>query len=180
MNTKDIVGYQEIPNKAKTVQETNQGLKDHTIPKTKRPEYKVWCNTKINCYSDEPNCYTDKNIQVCKEWKDDFLCFLRDLGKMPSPQHRLLRIDTDKGYFKGNVTWSLKHRLTGELEYLYNNEYKTKKDWYCSLRLTTKRIKLINRRLRTGWDFQDAITYPKFKHKPTKGIDYSDQVLSDY
>lgn len=42
---------------------------------------------------------------VCQEWRDDFWAYVKYVGKPPSPDHSLERLDNDGNYEPGNVEW---------------------------------------------------------------------------
>lgn len=72
------------------------------------PEYRIWLHMKER--TTNPNCKSYKNyggrgIRVCDEWVDDFTAFLDYVGKRPSPNHTIERLDVNKGYEPGNVVW---------------------------------------------------------------------------
>lgn len=48
----------------------------------------------------------ERGITVCEEWKRDFLAFKRDMGDSYKEGTSLERIDNNKGYEPGNVTWA--------------------------------------------------------------------------
>lgn len=54
-----------------------------------------------------PN-YGARGITVCDEWFDSFETFLNDMGKRPSLDHTLDRIDGTQGYSPDNCRWATK------------------------------------------------------------------------
>ena len=73
------------------------------------PLYETWVGMRRRCHSPKNEAfarYGGRGIEVCPEWRDDFLQFLADVGERPTPNHSLDRIDNDKGYEPGNVRWA--------------------------------------------------------------------------
>lgn len=71
-------------------------------------EYRVWHGIKTR--TSNPNRKDSKNylgrgIGMCAEWRGSFPAFLEHVGRRPSAQHSLGRIDNDGGYEPGNVRW---------------------------------------------------------------------------
>ena len=70
-------------------------------------EWRAWRKMRERCYSvhckDYPG-YGGRGISVCAEW-EDYLTFLRDVGRRPSPAHSLGRKDNDGPYCPSNCEW---------------------------------------------------------------------------
>src|SRR5260370_39975102 len=49
-----------------------------------------------------------RGVTVCSEWRQDFLTFLHDMGRRPSPLHVLTRIDKDLPYTPTNTAWTIR------------------------------------------------------------------------
>jgi hypothetical protein len=64
-----------------------------------------------NCYNPDTASWiyigADK-IKVCKRWLGDkgFQNFLEDMGKRPTPKHRLSRLDKKRDYTPQNTYWA--------------------------------------------------------------------------
>ncbi len=84
-------------------------LKHGDNTRTKRaPEYGVWSamldrctNTKNKQYKD----YGGRGIKVSPRWLN-YVHFLEDMGRRPSPELTLERMNNDKGYYKRNCRWA--------------------------------------------------------------------------
>lgn len=71
-------------------------------------EYAAWCGIKIRTSHtnrrDSVN-YSLRGIGMHPEWRENYEMFLSAVGRRPSPQHSLGRINNDLGYIPGNVRW---------------------------------------------------------------------------
>lgn len=71
------------------------------------PEYKAWKTMKARCSNPKHHAYHrygGRGITVCKEWKESFSAFTRDMGRRPEGM-TIDRKENDKGYFKENCHW---------------------------------------------------------------------------
>lgn len=133
-------------------------IKENSISKTK--EYRAWssmihrcCNPKNPSYFR----YGGRGITVCEEWKQ-YDNFLKDMGKSPTSNHSLDRIDNNKGYFKENCRWATveeQNNNTRQTRYItYNGITKSAKQW--SIFFNIDYQKLING-LCYGWTFEQML-----------------------
>ncbi len=101
------------------------------------PEYRAWKAMKSRCYSPSNKNignYSKNNIQVCKEWLNNFEQFYTDMGQKPGKEYSLDRKNNLKNYSKENCRWTTQkvqcsNRGTFNLIYSYNGTTMVLKDW---------------------------------------------------
>ena len=83
--------------------------KKHGYSKT--PEYDAYRHMLNRCYNPANinyKYYGGRGIQVCDRWKENIKNFMEDMGKKPSSEYSLDRINVDENYSPENCRWANK------------------------------------------------------------------------
>jgi len=108
--------------------------------------------------------YGGRGISVCERWRDSFEAFFKDMGRRPSPQHSIDRIDNEKGYSPENCRWASRKeqaRNTRESRILtLGGKSMTIAEW---AEVTGIPAHTIHSRLSRGQSVTDALTKPNRK-----------------
>lgn len=80
----------------------------HDRREQRSPEYRAWLGARRRCNSTKSKDFIEwggRGITICPRW-GNFLNFLRDMGKRPTPRHSLDRINNDGNYEPSNCRWA--------------------------------------------------------------------------
>lgn len=73
------------------------------------PEYNTWVHMIQRCHNPSNKDYKhygERGIQVCDIWRESFEAFYMCVGAKPTPEHTIERLEYNKNYEPGNVTWA--------------------------------------------------------------------------
>ena len=141
---------------------TKHGDSRHVVDRA--PEHRIWCGIHSRCCN--PNFpgykrYGKRGIKICEEWQHSYEAFLAHVGRRPSPEHQLERIDNNGNYEPGNVRWATRIEQSNNRRnnhfVEFKGERKTVAEWSRTLNL---RYALIQHRLQRGWSAERAFTTP--------------------
>lgn len=100
------------------------------------PEYRAWSSMKNRCYNRKSRdfpYYGGRGISVCERWRDSVGAFIADMGRKPSQDHTLDRINVDGDYEPSNCRWATRETQAR------NRPYARTKAWLLAERLGIKK-----------------------------------------
>lgn len=148
--------------------ESKSNRRTHNMSKTS--EYSIWSGMKARCYNPNNAAYyryggKKKNpILMCPEWINSFENFYRDMGKRPSKNHSIDRLDNLKGYSKENCAWRTSKEQSNNTrrntKLTYNGETHSIADW---AEITGISLNALRHRHQRGWEIKKMLTTPSRK-----------------
>lgn len=141
----------------------DMGGRNKTHNMSDSPEYKSWeqmINRCHNLNASRYRRYGGRGLTVCKQWRDDFSVFYRDMGPRP-PNTSIERKDNSKGYYPENCVWAssitqARNRDSNRILH-HQGEDLCLSEWAERKGL---KINTLIERLRRGWSVSDAIETP--------------------
>jgi hypothetical protein len=129
--------------------------------KRDQKEYNIWKSAKARCHtptSKDYGRYGSRGISMCKEWRDSYEVFLRDIGPKPEG-YTLDRIDNNGNYEPGNVKWASRkeqsHNRNNNNNIEYNGETHNLTEW---ARIIGIHRNTLEKRFKLGWSIEDTLS----------------------
>lgn len=133
----------------------------------KAPEYRSWKSMKARCLNPKHKAfdrYGGAGIGIYPGWIESYESFLSHVGRRPSPEMSLDRIDNRRGYVPGNVRWATAKQQSENRNCVrrvaWKGETHSISEWGRRLNLSSDAIR---GRLNRGWTVERAMTTPLTK-----------------
>lgn len=139
------------------------GALNRTHNKTKSDEYQSWANIKSRCTNPKASHYErygGRGVIMCERWLNSFENFFEDMGKRPSKEHSIDRINNDGNYELDNCRWatnSQQSRNKSPNVYLeYAGISMVQSDWAKRWNITAT---LIKQHIKSGKSFEQIFNH---------------------
>lgn len=86
-----------------------QEIHGESRPGQRSKEFRAWAAMKQRCLDNrrkDYKYYGGRGIKVCQRWLNSFENFLLDVGRAPTAELSIDRINNDGNYEPGNVRWA--------------------------------------------------------------------------
>lgn len=125
--------------------------------------YNIWANMKQRCYNENNTAYKnygERGIDVCDEWKDDFMAFHNwAMDNCYNDNLTIDRIDNDGNYEPENCRWVDRNQQArnkrNNVNYTINGVTRCLKDWCKIQRLNYGTV--ISRLHDSNWTIREAL-----------------------
>jgi hypothetical protein len=127
----------------------------------------IWRNMISRCYN--PKCagygrYGGRGITVCLAWVQSFETFAHYVGKRPTPEHSIDRIDNNGNYEPGNVRWATRteqvYNTRANRIIEFDGRSMSLTQWASEVGIDPRTI---HTRLRRGWSIPDALSRTRYR-----------------
>ena len=110
--------------------------------------------------------YGGRGISVCREWRESFESFLRDMGERPAGM-TIDRIDVNGDYTPGNCRWSTsKEQCRNKRDNRvieFDGQARCLSEW---AEVMGAKVSAIRMRLEKGWTVERTLTTPIEPRRP--------------
>lgn len=137
----------------------------HGLSRT--PEYRIWKLMRQRCSNPNNDAYRHyggRGIRVCSRWEASAQNFIDDMGRRPSPRHKIERRNNDLGYNPDNCCWATSKEQSSNTR---RNVKVTFQGDVVTLSEASRRaglnINTVYRRLSAGWTVERALSEPPRK-----------------
>lgn len=128
----------------------------------KSKEWEAWASMIQRCTNPKNKRYYShgaRGIRICDRWVNSFVNFLADMGRAPSKEYSLERVDNNGNYNPSNCKWATKveqaNNRRNNIRIEYMGRTQTLKQWCDELSLPYLRVKA---RIHAGHSVQEAFT----------------------
>lgn len=154
-------GRQKAKPSRRLLDGTEGSEEDQGLFASHHPSYRQWHAMKSRCFSKTCKSYYyygGRGISICDRWSD-FWTFVRDMGKRPSPDHGIDRIDNNGNYEPSNCRWATQaeqnRNKRNTIKLKHAGETKSLVEWAKILGITPLAIWC---RIKRGWPIEKALT----------------------
>lgn len=130
------------------------------------PEYNTWVHMIQRCHNPNNKDYKNyggRGIIVCDMWRESFESFLLMIGKRPTLEHTIERIDSNGNYEPGNCKWATRfeqnQNTRSNVKLTIDGKTQTVSEWSRDPRCSVTMYN-IYKRLNRGWDPAKAVFTP--------------------
>lgn len=123
--------------------------------------YAIYNNMIQRCYNKNCKRYKDyggRGISVCDSWREGFINFYNDMGKRPSSNYSLDRIDVDGNYEPSNCRWATNAEQASNTRknvwIEYNGERKILSQW---CKILNVNVSYLSRWIKKGKSFENFL-----------------------
>lgn len=147
-------------------------------PLSKAVEYRTWKSMLNRCHPSKGHTrYGLRGIRVCEEWRD-YRKFLEDMGRRPSAEHSIERLNVNGNYEKANCVWATRKEQganTSKTVYVtLDGQYRKLIDVGAEYGLDPR---LIRSRMDRGWTIERAVLIPKGGLRKERPITYDPEMV---